>query len=287
MKFSLIATAAALVASSLSAPTTDNTIVVRESHLVDTKVHDGTVDVKVDLVNPADDDDKPKEGHTATTNVKRSTSKKEASKEKASKPKKKLAKATIKTSTKSTTTGFKNGDDLIGSLTSLVSSVANSGDKINATLLRVQAGKETQSKGISDSAKQLVQVRAALSGALTRLSTTRDLNLTSSEREEVGELVETLVQDLLSIVNDLIDTLGLKLTVTASINNLINMLTNLLGGLAVSDSKLSPELHDRLDSIIRAEINNNGDGNLDAILSGLVNPLFRLLGGLKASSKSN
>lgn len=131
MKFSLIAAAAALVTSSLSAPTTDKTIVVRESHLVDTNVHDGTVKLKVDLVNPTAGDKKAKEGDTATTNVKRSKSEKDSSKKKTSKSKKKSAKSTVKVSTKATTTGFKNGDDLIGSLSSLVSQVASSSDKIS------------------------------------------------------------------------------------------------------------------------------------------------------------
>ncbi|KAF4963787.1 hypothetical protein FSARC_8231 [Fusarium sarcochroum] len=274
MKFSLIATAAALVTSSLSAPTNDKTIVVRESHLVDANVQDGTIKLKVDTVNPTADGDGSKEGHTATTNVKRSKSKKKA------------AKSTVKLSTKVSTTGFKNGDDLIGSLTSLVGQVTAQGDQINATLLRVQAGKESQSKGTSDVIKELAPVRAAISGLLTRISTTRDLKLTSSEREDVGDLVEALVQELLDIINNLLNTLGARLNLTASINPVMNLLTNLLGGLAVSDSKLSPELRDRLNSIIRAQVTSNGDGSLNALLMGLANPLLRLLGGLKAT-KSN
>ena len=54
------------------------------------------------------------------------------------------------------------------------------------------------------------------------------------------------MQELLDIVNDLLETLGLKLSLKASLNPLMNMLSDFLGGLAVTDGKLTPELRQRL-----------------------------------------
>ncbi|KAF9765900.1 hypothetical protein IL306_001745 [Fusarium sp. DS 682] len=307
MKVFLIA-AVALVSSSFAAPATDKSLTKRESHLVDTIPYDGLPSVKVDLDALRAEH---KEGQTATTNVKvkrsKVTPKKKTPKKSSSKASVKKTKSRKKPKTthskrllKSSSTGFKNGQDLVDSLDSLVAQITARGDRISmlpafynmnivndGTLLRVQAGTETRNKGITDALKEIVQIRAAVSGALTRLSTTKNLKLTDDQRADVIDLVQDLVQLLLDIVNDLIETLGLKLNLKASLNPLMNMLSNFLGGLTVIDGKLKPELRDRLGDLIRAQINSDGTRGFDALGSGIENPLLRLHGSLKSGSGPN
>ncbi|KAF4960419.1 hypothetical protein FGADI_1066 [Fusarium gaditjirri] len=283
MKVFFIA-AVALVSSSFAAPATDKALTKKSSHhLVDTIPYDGLPSVKVDLDALRAEQ---KAGQTATTNVKVKRSSKLNPKKKTSKkPAKALVKKTKTTHAKrllkSSSTGFKNGQDLVNSLDSLVSQVTARGDRI------IQAGKETRSKGITDAVKEIIQIRAAVSGALTRLSTSKNLKLTSDQRADVLDLVEALVQEILDLVNDLVETLGLKLSLKASLNPLMNILSNLLGGLAVADSKLTPELRKRLGNLIRAQINSDDARGFDALGSGIENPLLRLLGSLKTSVGSN
>ncbi|KAG5754928.1 hypothetical protein H9Q69_005906 [Fusarium xylarioides] len=295
MKVFFIA-AVALVSSSVAAPATDTALVKKSSHLVDTIPYDGLPSVKVDLDALRAEQ---KAGQTATTNVKikrsskakpkKKTSKKPSAKASVKKTKsgKKLKTTHSKRLLKSSSTGFKNGQDLVDSLDSLVAQITTSGDRINGTLLRVQAGTETRTKGTTDALKEIIQIRAAVSGALTRLSTTKNLKLTSDQRADVLNLVEDLIQEILDIVNDLLETLGLKLSLKASLNPLMNMLNDFLGGLAVTDGKLTPELRSRLGDLIRAQINGDDTRGFDALGSGIENPLLRLHGSLKTSAGSN
>ncbi|KAF5554126.1 hypothetical protein FMEXI_2110 [Fusarium mexicanum] len=292
MKVFFIA-AVALLGSSFAAPATDTALVKKSSHLVDTIPYNGLPSVKVDLDALRAEQ---KAGQTATTNVKvkrssKSThNKKKTSKNPSAKASVKKTKATKKPKAthskrllKSSSTGFKSGQDLVDSLDSLVAQVTAR----DGTLLRVQAGTETRNKGTTDALKEIIQIRAAVSGALTRLSTTKNLKLTSDQRADVLDLVEQLVKELLDIVNDLLETLGLKLSLKASLNPLMNMLSDLLGGLAVTDSKLTPELRQRLGDLIRAQIDGDGTRGFDALGSGIENPLLRLHGSLKTSVGSN
>ncbi|KAF4337776.1 hypothetical protein FBEOM_8373 [Fusarium beomiforme] len=293
MKFFLI-TAVALVSSSFAAPVTDKSLTKRKSHLVNTIPYDGLPSVKVDLDALRAEHT---QGHTATTNVKvmRSevTPKKKTPKKSSFKTSLKKTQLIKKPKTthskrllKSSSAGFKNGQDVVDSLGSLVAQITARGDKINGTLLRVQAGTETRNKGIADALKEIIQIRAALSGVLTRLSRTKNLKLTDDQRADVLNLVQDLVQLLLNIVNDLIETLGRKLNLTASLNPLMNNLSNFLGGLTVVDNKLKPELRDRLGDLIRAQINSDSTPGFDALGSGIENPLLRLHASLKNSSGS-
>ncbi|CVK94943.1 uncharacterized protein FMAN_13217 [Fusarium mangiferae] len=296
MKIFFIA-AAALMSSAFAAPAPGTALVKKSSHHIDTIPYNGLPSVKVDLDALRAEQ---KAGQTATTNVKVKRSSKATSKKKKT-SKKTSAKASAKHTKsgkkpktthskrllKSSSTGFKNGQDLVDSLDSLVAQITARGDRINGTLLRVQAGTETRSKGTTDAIKEIIQIRAAVSGALTRLSTTKNLKLTSDQREDVLTLVEELVQELLDIVNDLLETLGLKLSLKASLNPLMNMLSDFLGGLAVTDGKLTPELRQRLGDLIRAQINGDDTRGFDALGSGIENPLLRLHGSLKTSVGSN
>ncbi|KAF5601952.1 uncharacterized protein FSUBG_7934 [Fusarium subglutinans] len=296
MKVFFIA-AVTLLGSSLAAPATDTALVKKSSHPIDTIPYHGLPSVKVDLDALRAEQ---KAGQTATTNVKVKRSSKSTPKRKKT-SKKPPAKASVKKTKaikkpktthskrllKSSSTGFKNGQDLVDSLDSLVAQVTARGDRINGTLLRVQAGTGTRNKGTTDALKEVIQIRAAVSGALTRLSTTKNLKLTSDQRADVLDLVEQLVKELLDIVNDLLETLGLKLSLKASLNPLMNMLSDLLGGLAVTDGKLTPELRQRLGDLIRAQINGDGTKGFDALGSGIENPLLRLHGSLKTSVGSN
>lgn len=67
----------------------------------------------------------------------------------------------------------------------------------------------------------------------------------------------------------------------------MNMLSDFLGGLAVTDGKLTPELRQRLGDLIRAQINGDDTRGFDALGSGIENPLLRLHGSLKSSVGSN
>ncbi|RBR19711.1 hypothetical protein FVER53590_13708 [Fusarium verticillioides] len=292
MKVFFIA-AVALLGSSLAAPATDTALVKKSSHLVDTIPYDGLPSVKVDLDALRAEQ---KAGQTATTNVKvkrssKVTSKKKKTSNKAPAKKTKSSKKPKTTHSKrllkSSSTGFKNGQDLVDSLDSLVAQITARSDRINGTLLRVQAGTETRNKGTTDALKEIIQIRAAVSGALTRLSTTKNLKLTSDQRADVLNLVEQLVQEILDIINDLLETLGLKLSLKASLNPLMNMLSDFLGGLAVTDGKLTPELRKRLGNLIRAQVNGDDTRGFDALGSGIENPLLRLHGSLKTSVGSN
>ncbi|KAF5710967.1 hypothetical protein FMUND_9318 [Fusarium mundagurra] len=295
MKLFFIA-AVALVSSSFAAPAIETALVKKSSHLVDTIPYDGLPSVKVDLDALRAEQ---KAGQTGTTNVKvkrssKAKPKKKTSKKPSPKPSVKKSKSGKKPKTthskrllKSSSTGFKNGQDLVDSLDSLVAQVTTRGDRINGTLLRVQAGTETRTKGTTDAIKEIIQIRAAVSGALIRLSTTKNLKLTSDQRADVLNLVEELIQEVLDIVNDLVETLGLKLSLKASLNPLMNMLSDFLGGLAVTDGKLTPELRQRLGDLIRAQINGDDTRGFDALGSGIENPLLRLHGSLKTSVGSN
>ncbi|PNP76059.1 hypothetical protein FNYG_10617 [Fusarium nygamai] len=296
MKVFFIA-AVALLGSSFAAPATDTALVKKSSHLVDTIPYDGLPSVKVDLDALRAEQ---KAGQTATTNVKvkrsskvtpkkKKTSNKTSAKAsvKKTKSRKKLKTTHSKRLLKSSSTGFKNGQDLVDSLDSLVAQITARGDRINGTLLRVQAGTETRNKGTIDALKEIIRIRAAVSGALTRLSTTKNLKLTSDQRAEVLNLVEQLVKEILDIINDLVETLGLKLSLKASLNPLMNMLSDFLGGLAVTDGKLTPELRQRLGDLIRAQVNGDDTRGFDALGSGIENPLLRLHGSLKTSVGSN
>ncbi|KAF5689878.1 hypothetical protein FDENT_4192 [Fusarium denticulatum] len=296
MKVFFIA-AVALLGSSFAAPATDTALVKKSSHLVDTIPYDGLPSVKVDLDALRAEQ---KAGQTGITNVKvkrsskvtpkkKKTSNKPSTKASAKKTqsRKKPKTTHSKRLLKSSSTGFKNGQDLVDSLDSLVAQITARGDRINGTLLRVQAGTETRNKGTTDALKEIIQIRAAVSGALTRLSTTKNLKLTSDQRADVLNLVEGLIKEVLDILNDLIETLGLKLSLKASLNPLINMLSDFLGGLAVTDGKLTPELRQRLGDLIRAQINGDDTRGFDALGSGIENPLLRLHGSLKTSVGSN
>ncbi|SCO58399.1 uncharacterized protein FFMR_15555 [Fusarium fujikuroi] len=295
MKIFFIA-AAALVSSAFAAPASGTALVKKSSHHIDTIPYNGLPSVKVDLDALRAEQ---KAGQTATTNVKvkrfpKATPKKKTSKKTSAKALAKHTKSGKKPKTthfkrllKSSSTGFKNGQDLIDSLDSLVAQITNGGDRINGTLLGVQAGTETRNKGTTDAIKEIIQIRAAVSGALTRLSTTKNLKLTSDQRADVLNLVEELVKELLDIVNDLLETLGLKLSLKASLNPLMNMLSDFVGGLAVTDGKLTPELRQRLGDLIRAQINGDDTRGFDALGSGIENPLLRLHGSLKTSVGSN
>ncbi|KLP05517.1 uncharacterized protein FFB20_15080 [Fusarium fujikuroi] len=295
MKIFFIA-AAALVSSAFAAPASGTALVKKSSHHIDTIPYNGLPSVKVDLDALRAEQ---KAGQTATTNVKvkrfpKATPKKKTSKKTSAKASAKHTKSGKKPKTthfkrllKSSSTGFKNGQDLIHSLDSLVAQITTRGDRINGTLLRVQAGTETRNKGTTDAIKEIIQIRAAVSGALTRLSTTKNLKLTSDQRADVLNLVEELVKELLDIVNDLLETLGLKLSLKASLNPLMNMLSDFVGGLAVTDGKLTPELRQRLGDLIRAQINGDDTRGFDALGSGIENPLLRLHGSLKTSVGSN
>ncbi|CCT74305.1 uncharacterized protein FFUJ_10352 [Fusarium fujikuroi IMI 58289] len=295
MKIFFIA-AAALVSSAFAAPASGTALVKKSSHHIDTIPYNGLPSVKVDLDALRAEQ---KAGQTATTNVKvkrfpKATPKKKTSKKTSAKASAKHTKSGKKPKTthfkrllKSSSTGFKNGQDLIHSLDSLVAQITTGGDRINGTLLRVQAGTETRNKGTTDAIKEIIQIRAAVSGALTRLSTTKNLKLTSDQRADVLNLVEELVKELLDIVNDLLETLGLKLSLKASLNPLMNMLSDFVGGLAVTDGKLTPELRQRLGDLIRAQINSDDTRGFDALGSGIENPLLRLHGSLKTSVGSN
>ncbi|SCV60768.1 uncharacterized protein FFFS_15337 [Fusarium fujikuroi] len=295
MKIFFIA-AAALVSSAFAAPASGTALVKKSSHHIDTIPYNGLPSVKVDLDALRAEQ---KAGQTATTNVKvkrfpKATPKKKTSKKTSAKASAKHTKSGKKPKTthfkrllKSPSTSFKNGQDLIDSLDSLVAQITTRGDRINGTLLRVQAGTETRNKGTTDAIKEIIQIRAAVSGALTRLSTTKNLKLTSDQRADVLNLVEELVKELLDIVNDLLETLGLKLSLKASLNPLMNMLSDFVGGLAVTDGKLTPELRQRLGDLIRAQINGDDTRGFDALGSGIENPLLRLHGSLKTSVGSN
>ncbi|KAF5967669.1 hypothetical protein FCOIX_11796 [Fusarium coicis] len=288
--------AVALLGSSFAAPATDTALVKKSSHLVNTIPYDGLPSVKVDLDALRAEQ---KAGQTGTTNVKVKRSpkdkpKKKASKKPSTKTSVKKTKSGKKPKTthskrllKSSSTGFKNGQDLVDSMDSLVAQITARGDRINGTLLRVQAGTETRNKGTTDTLKEIIQIRAAVSGALTRLSTTKNLKLTSDQRADVLNLVEQLVKEILDIINDLLETLGLKLSLKASLNPLMNMLSDFLGGLAVTDGKLTPELRQRLGDLIRAQVNGDDARGFDALGSGIENPLLRLHGSLKTSVGSN
>ncbi|KAF4502394.1 hypothetical protein FAGAP_1364 [Fusarium agapanthi] len=294
MKVFFIA-AVTFLGSSFAAPATDTALVKKSSHLVDTIPYDGLPSVKVDLDALRAEQ---KAAQTATTNVKvkrsaKVTPKKKTSKKPSAKASVKKTKSTKKPKTthskrllKSSSTGFKSGQDLVDSLDSLVAQVTARGDRINGTLLRVQAGTETRNKGTTDALKEIIQIRAAVSGALTRLSTTKNLKLTNDQRADVLNLVEQLVKELLDIVNDLLETLGLKLSLRASLNSLMNMLSDFLGGLAVTDGKLTPELRQLLGHLIKAQVNGDDTRGFDALGSGIENPLLRLHGSLKTSVRS-
>ncbi|RKL34156.1 hypothetical protein BFJ72_g9643 [Fusarium proliferatum] len=291
MKIFFIA-AVALVSSAFAAPASGTALVKKSSHHIDTIPYNGLPSVKVDLDALRAEQ---KAGQTATTNVKvkrspKATPKKKTSKKTSTKKTKSGKKPKMthsKRLLKSSSTGFKNGQDLVDSLDSLVAQITARGDRINGTLLRVQAGTETRNKGTTDAIKEIIQFRAAVSGALTRLSTTKNLKLTSDQRADILNLVEELVKELLDIINDLVETLGLKLSLKASLNPLMNMLSDFLGGLAVTDGKLTPELRQRLGDLIRAQINGDDTRGFDALGSGIENPLLRLHGSLKTSVGSN
>ncbi|KAF5553602.1 hypothetical protein FNAPI_6679 [Fusarium napiforme] len=288
--------AVALLGSSFAAPATDTALVKKSSHLIDTIPYDGLPSVKVDLDALRAEQ---KAGQTGTTNVKAKRSpkakpKKKTSKKPSVKAPVKKAKSGKKPKTthskrllKSSSTGFKNGQDLVDSLDSLVAQITARGDRINGTLLRVQAGTETRQKGTTDALKEIIQIRAAVSGALTRLSTTKNLKLTSDQRADVLNLVEELIQEVLDIVNDLLETLGLKLSLKASLNPLMNLLSDFLGGLVVTDGKLTPDLRQRLGDLIRAQVNGDDTRGLEALDTGIENSLLRLHGSLKTSVGSN
>jgi hypothetical protein len=138
MKVFLIA-AVALVTSSFAAPATEKSLTKKSSHLVDTIPYDGLPSVKVDLDALRAE---RKAGQTATTNVKvkrsKVTPKKKTSKKPSAKVSVKKTKSGKKPKTthskrllKSSSTGFKNGQDLVDSLDSLVAQIAARGDRIS------------------------------------------------------------------------------------------------------------------------------------------------------------
>lgn len=136
MKIFVVA-ALALVSSSIAAPTTDKSLAVRESHILDAGARQGAFNaVSVDLEGLVDDP----EAQKATTNVKRSkrgkknkkkaltktsmVSRKKGSKKSYKKHPKRLIKLKV------TTTGFKSGQDIVDNLDSTLDQITDHTDNI-------------------------------------------------------------------------------------------------------------------------------------------------------------
>ncbi|KIL87511.1 hypothetical protein FAVG1_09218 [Fusarium avenaceum] len=270
MRFCLV-TVAALVASSFAAPVADKPVTKRLSHIVETFSHNLPTSPDVDL-HPLKDDDKEKR---ATTNARRSGANLAAQK---SHSKRLLADLGF--------TRFRNSNDLIGALESLVKQINARSVKINATLKGVQAGKTTKAKAKLDTTKEVMQMRTVLSGFLTRLASSRNLDFNDSEIEDIVDLLDKLILQILGTVDSILGGLGSRNDITSPLNPLINMLTNLVSNLGVSDTELGGQLRELLGSILSGQVSGDKAG-LNALLSGLESPLLNLHGILGGLGKTN
>ncbi|RGP73102.1 hypothetical protein FLONG3_6417 [Fusarium longipes] len=293
MKVFLVA-AVALVTNSIAAPTTEKSIAVRESHLLDAGAHEGTFNaLSVDLEGFISDP----EAQKATTNVKRSKSSK----------KKALTKTTIisrkKTSRKShkkhpkrlvklklASTGFKDGDDIIGDLESTIEQVTVYSSMIDTILERVNAGKLSKEQGTTDTLKEISSIRTILSGPLSRLSATRDtksLKLTDSQRNSIVDKVDELLTEILRVIEGILRSLGTTPSMNASMNPMMNVLTSFMGGLATADKGLATQLRELVSLVIKDQAADNSGSSLTLLLSGFENSLLRLHGILNATGTSS
>ncbi|KAH7233434.1 hypothetical protein BKA59DRAFT_488115 [Fusarium tricinctum] len=270
MKVYLV-TVAALVASSFAAPVAEKPFTKRLSHIVETFSHNLPTSPDVDL-HLQKDDDKEKR---ATAKTRRSESQMAAQQ-----PHSKRLLADLGL------TRFRNSDDLIAALGSLVNQITAHGVKINATLNAVQAGKTTKAKAKVDTTKEVMQMRTVLSGFLTRLASSRNLGFNDSEIEDIVDLLDKLILQIVGTVDSILGGLGSRDDITSPLNPLINMLTNLVSNLGVSDTELGAQLRELLGSILKGQVSGDKVG-LNALLSGLESPLLRLHGLLGGIGKTN
>ncbi|GKU13656.1 hypothetical protein FLAG1_10280 [Fusarium langsethiae] len=289
-----LAVVAALATGSITAPTTDKTLVVRESYLFDAGAQEGAFNaLLVDLEGFVSDPETQK----ATTNVKRSKSNKGKAltktymitrKKGSRKSHKKHPKRLVKL--KLSTTGFKSGQDIIDDLDSTLDQVTTHTEKIDAILAQVEAGKLSRKKGTTDTLKEISSIRTILSAPLSRLSTTRNikaLDLTDSQRQTIIEEIDELLTEILRTVEGILRTLGASLSMNASLNPMMNVLTSFLGGMATADKGLTTKLQELVSLIIKDQAADTNGSGISLLLSGFENSLLRLHGSLKASSNSN
>lgn len=129
-------------------------------------------------------------------------------------------------------------------------------------------------------------MRTVLSGFLTRLASSRNLDFNDSEIEDIVDLLDKLILQILGTVDSILGGLGSRNDITSPLNPLINMLTNLVSNLGVSDTELGGQLRELLGSILSGQVSGDKAG-LNALLSGLESPLLNLHGILGGLGKTN
>lgn len=137
-----------------------------------------------------------------------------------------------------------------------------------------------------DTTKEVMQMRTVLSGFLTRLASSRNLDFNDSEIEDIVDLLDKLILQILGTVDSILGGLGSRNDITSPLNPLINMLTNLVSNLGVSDTELGGQLRELLGSILSGQVSGDKAG-LNALLSGLESPLLNLHGILGGLGKTN
>ncbi|KAJ4007591.1 hypothetical protein NW752_010257 [Fusarium irregulare] len=283
MRFSLLA-AVMLATSSIAAPT-ENSLAVRESHLVDAegKLNALAFDADGFVIDP--------EAQKATTNVKRSKeeplAKTSVIKHKSRKGKKKPYKQHPKRliSLKISSTGFKNGGEIVKSLDSAFDQIAPHTDNTDGILAQVQAGKLSQAKGMTQTLKEVSAMRTILSGPLSQLSATRNLkslDLTSAQRNLLIQNLDDLLTEIIRTVDNILRSLDPNPGLNASLHPLMNVLTSLLQTLATADNEsLAPEIRDLVGLVLKEQAADNGGSGLTMLLSGVENGLLSFYGKLK------
>ncbi|KAF4999360.1 hypothetical protein FGRMN_2501 [Fusarium graminum] len=269
MKVLLVA-AAALVATSLAATPTEKPLAKRLSHIVETFSHNFQPNSDVDLKLLGDKDD-----GKSSTKSKRSTATEIARR---SHPKSLFLNLGTK--------GFKNSKDLTADLDSLLEQITSHTSNINVTIARTKANKSSRAKALTDSRTEIFQIRSAISGFLTRLAASRNLNFSDSQLEKIIDTLDGMIQEILGTVDEILGGLGSRSDVTASLNPLMNMVTQLVSRLGVADTDLSTQLRELLASIFNKQVSGER-GGLNALMMGLENGLLRLHGVLGSANKSS
>ncbi|CAG7564351.1 unnamed protein product [Fusarium equiseti] len=283
MRFSLLA-AFTLVTSSIAAPT-ENSLAVRDSHLVDDEGNFNALATDLDglVTDP--------EAQKATTNVKRSKEEplaktsviKHKSRKGKKKPYKKHPKRIISLTLSST--GFKSSGDIVKSLDSAFDQIAPHTDNTDGILAQVQAGKLSQAKGMTQVLKETSAIRTILSRLLSQLSATRNLkslDITRAQRNLMIENIDDLLTEIVRIVDNILRSLDPNPGLNASLHPLMNVLTSLLQSLATADNEnLAPKIRDLVGLVLKEQAADNGGSGLTTLLSGVENGLVSLFGKLK------
>ncbi|KAM0350693.1 hypothetical protein ACHAPU_003186 [Fusarium lateritium] len=268
MKVLLVA-AAALVATSFAAPHTEKPLAKRLSHIVETFSHNFQPDSDVDLKFLGDKDDRK-----SLTKLKRFTPTEITRR---SHPRSLFLNLGSK--------GFKNSKDLTANLDSLLEQIITHSSNINVTLARAKANKVSKTKALTDSRTEIFQIRSAISGFLTRLGASHDLNFSDSQLENIVDTLDEVIQQILGTVDGILGGLGSRSDITASLNPLMNMVTQLVSRLGVADTDLATQLRGLLASIFNKQVSGER-GGLNALMMGLENGLLRLHGVLGSANKS-